>query len=112
MRDATGLWVTYVDDCGFGWWMYDLAAALSFHETDPRVPDQIARWRDGYAGIGAANRAMIPALILLRRILLTAWLASRADRDTAARPGDPGSTHGTVALADQCLTDGLPQFKG
>ena len=115
MADATGLWVIDFDDCGFGWWLYDLAAALSFHETDPRVPDLIARWCDGYASIGplaASDRAMIPALILVRRILLTAWLASRADSDTATALGGPAFTTGTVLLADGYLTNGLPQFSG
>ena len=115
MRDDQGLWVIDFDDCGFGWWFYDLAAALSFHETDPRVPDLIARWCDGYATVAslpASDRAMIPALILLRRIVLTAWLASRADSDTASALGGARFTAGTVLLAERYLTDGLPQFKG
>jgi Ser/Thr protein kinase RdoA (MazF antagonist) len=98
------------DDCGFGWWIYDLAAALSFIETDPRLPDLIARWVAGYtrlAPLRPEDRAMIPAMILLRRVLLTAWLASRADSDTAATLGGPAYTLGTLTLAEGFLTDGL-----
>jgi Ser/Thr protein kinase RdoA (MazF antagonist) len=98
------------DDCGFGWWAYDLASALSFIETDPRLPELIARWCDGYARISplpAPDRAMIPALILLRRVLLTAWLSTRADSDTAQALGGSDYTLGTVTLADRYLTDGL-----
>jgi Ser/Thr protein kinase RdoA (MazF antagonist) len=102
------------DDCGFGWWAYDLAAALSFIETDPRLPDLIARWVDGYTRIAPLrrdDRAMIPALILLRRVLLTAWLATRADSDTARSLGGPAYTLGTLALAERFLTDGLAHFR-
>ncbi len=109
MIDAQGLWAIDFDDCGFGWWMYDLAAALSFIETDPRLPDLVAAWCDGYARIGmidAVDRAIIPTLILLRRVLLTAWLGTRADSDTAATIGAADYTQGTVALAEAYLTNG------
>jgi Ser/Thr protein kinase RdoA (MazF antagonist) len=115
MVDGDRLTAIDFDDCGFGWWAYDLAAALSFIETDPRLPDLIALWCQGYARVAplpAADRAMIPALILLRRVLLTAWLASRADSDTAAHLGGPAYSLGSVALADRFLTDGLRDFRG
>jgi Ser/Thr protein kinase RdoA (MazF antagonist) len=102
------------DDCGFGWWAYDLASALSFIETDPRLPDLIALWRDGYTRIAplhAEDRAMIPSLIFLRRVLLTAWLATRADSDTAQSLGGPAYTTGTLDLAERYLTDGLSAFR-
>ncbi|MDZ4087621.1 MAG: phosphotransferase [Tabrizicola sp.] len=101
------------DDCGFGWWVYDLAAALSFIETDPRLPELIAAWVNGYsriAPLGPDDRAMIPALIFLRRVLLTAWLATRADSDTALALGGPAYTQGTLDLADRYLSDGLAAF--
>jgi Ser/Thr protein kinase RdoA (MazF antagonist) len=113
MVDGDTLTAIDFDDCGFGWWVYDLAAALSFIETDPRLPELIARWVAGYASIAPlrpADRAMIPALILLRRVLLTAWLASRADSDTARSLGGPAYTLGTLDLADRYLTDGLAAF--
>ena len=101
------------DDCGFGWWAYDLAAALSFIETDPRLPDLIARWLEGYASVAplqAEDRAMIPSLIFLRRVLLTAWLATRADSDTAQGFGGSGYTAGTLELAEGYLSGGLRFF--
>jgi Ser/Thr protein kinase RdoA (MazF antagonist) len=115
MVDGDRLTAIDFDDCGFGWWAYDLAAALSFIETDPRLPDLIALWCQGYARVAplpAADRAMIPALILLRRVLLTAWLASRADSDTAANLGGPAYSLGSLALADRFLTHGLRDFRG
>ncbi|MCU0829460.1 MAG: phosphotransferase [Tabrizicola sp.] len=114
MVDGNCLTAIDFDDCGFGWWTYDLASALSFIETDPRLPDLIAAWVQGYtrvAPLGTEDRAMIPALIFLRRVLLTAWLATRADSDTAQALGGPAYTLGTLALAERFLTDGLAQFR-
>lgn len=113
MVDADTLTAIDFDDCGFGWWVYDLAAALSFYETDPRLPDLIARWVEGYTRIAplpAEDRAMIPSLIFLRRMLLTAWLATRADSDTAQSLGGPAYTRGTIGLAERYMTDGLKAF--
>lgn len=113
MTDGDTLSAIDFDDCGFGWWAYDLAAALSFIETDPRLPDLIARWVEGYTRIAALrpeDRAMIPSLIFLRRVLLTAWLATRADSDTAQSLGGPAYTQGTLDLAERYLTDGLKAF--
>lgn len=114
MVDGDRLTAIDFDDCGFGWWAYDLAAALSFIETDPRLPDLIAAWVDGYtrtAPLRPEDRAMIPALIFLRRVLLTAWLATRADSDTAQSLGGPAYTLGTLALAEGFLTDGLARLR-
>lgn len=113
MIDGDRLTAIDFDDCGFGWWAYDLAAALSFIETDPRLPELIARWLEGYASVAplrAEDRAMIPSLIFLRRVLLTAWLATRADSDTAQGFGGPAYTAGTLKLAEGYLTNGLRFF--
>ena len=113
MVDGDRLTAIDFDDCGFGWWAYDLAAALSFIETDPRLPELIAAWVEGYtrvAPLRPEDRAMIPALIFLRRVLLTAWLSTRADSDTAQALGGPAYTRGTLDLAERYLTDGLAAF--
>jgi Ser/Thr protein kinase RdoA (MazF antagonist) len=112
MLDEQGLWAIDFDDCGFGWWMYDLAAALSFIETDTRLPALIAAWVQGHGGTTAADRAIIPSLIMLRRVLLTAWLGSRADSDTAADIGAAAYAAQTVQLADRYLTRGPAQMWG
>lgn len=114
MVDCDRLTAIDFDDCGFGWWAYDLAAALSFIETDPRLPDLITRWCEGYTRITPLrpeDRAMIPSLVFLRRVLLTAWLSTRADSDTAQALGGPEYTAGTLMLADRFLTDGLSAFR-
>lgn len=113
MVDGDRLTAIDFDDCGFGWWAYDLAAALSFIETDPRLPDLIDAWIRGYTRITPLrpeDRAMIPSLIFLRRVLLTAWLATRADSDTAQSLGGPAYARGTLDLAEAYLSGGLRFF--
>ncbi|PYD75960.1 phosphotransferase enzyme family protein [Novacetimonas pomaceti] len=70
------------DDCGFSWFMQDLAAAISFFEDHPHMPRWIGHWIDGYEGIarvGQADLSILPALITQRRIQLMAWGASHAE---------------------------------
>lgn len=113
LADGAGLWVIDFDDCGFGWWMFDFAAAVSFIETDPAVPDLAARWLEGYRSLAPLAReqaALLPVMVMLRRLQLTAWLASRAGNDTAAEFGGPEFTHGTAALAERFLARGPGGF--
>ena len=67
------------DDCGFGWYLYDFAAAVSFIEDDPRLPSLKAAWVRGYRGLRAlpeADIAEMDSLIMLRRMALLAWVGS------------------------------------
>ncbi|WP_137389966.1 phosphotransferase enzyme family protein [Rhodoligotrophos defluvii] len=42
------------DDCGFGWFLYDFAAGVSFIEDHPQVPALKAAWVKGYRSCAAA----------------------------------------------------------
>jgi Ser/Thr protein kinase RdoA (MazF antagonist) len=93
------------DDCGFSWFGYDFATAVSFIEHDPVVPELLDSWCVGYARVAqldASVRAELPTFVMLRRMLLTAWLASHAEVPLARELG-AGYTDGTVALADSML---------
>ncbi|MEX6508600.1 phosphotransferase enzyme family protein [Jiella sp. M17.18] len=96
------------DDCGFSWFGYDFAAAISFIETDPIVPELMAAWLAGYrdvAPLSQEDEAMLPVFVMLRRMLLTAWLASHSETPTAREIG--GSyTSGTAELAEAFLSAG------
>lgn len=94
------------DDCGLSWYGYDLAAAISFMEHEPIIPELVAAWLDGYrrvAPFDAEHEAALPMLIMLRRMQLTAWIASHAETPTAQSMGTP-YTDGTVALAERYLS--------
>lgn len=97
------------DDCGFCWYLYDFAAAVSFMEHDPVVPALMRAWVGGYrqvAPLAAEDVRMLPCFVMLRRMLLTAWLASHAETPTAQALG-AGYTDGTVALGLRYLEGSL-----
>lgn len=76
------------DDSGYGWFLYDLAASLSFIETSPQVPALIRAWLAGYLEVRALRPEdirMIDALILLRRMALLAWIGSHGETTLAQR---------------------------
>lgn len=74
------------DDCGFGWYMHDLAAAISFFEHHPRAAEWIDNWLTGYeknAHVGDDDLAILPDLLMQRRLQLSAWMGSHANTDMA-----------------------------
>ncbi|WCN08972.1 aminotransferase class III-fold pyridoxal phosphate-dependent enzyme [Marinomonas mediterranea] len=104
--DNGALSVIDFDDCGFSWFMYDFAAAISFYEEEPYIPELQSAWLKGYRSVRAlslADENMIPTFILFRRLLLTAWVASHSETETAQSVGLGKFTKGTVALARRYL---------
>lgn len=104
--DGERLGVIDFDDCGFSWFAYDFAAAVSFQESEPYIPELMAVWLDNYrkiAPFSAEDEAAIPMFLMLRRMQLTAWIASHSETPTAQSMGVP-YTHGTVTLAETYLT--------
>ncbi len=94
------------DDCGFSWYMYDAATPVSFYEHEPQVPDLIEAWKVGYRrvlALPAADEAEVATFVMLRRLLLVAWIGSHAETDLAQSMGLP-YTDGTVGLCDTYLS--------
>jgi Ser/Thr protein kinase RdoA (MazF antagonist) len=74
-------------------------------EHEPVVAELRQAWLEGYRTIAAVSKedeAMLPVFVMLRRILLTAWIASHADTETAGRLGTD-YTQGTVAMGERFL---------
>lgn len=93
------------DDCGFGWYMYDAATPVSFYEHEPQVPELIESWKTGYRKVLALpkdDETEIPTFIMLRRILLVAWVSSHIEADFPKTLGG-GFTDGTLALCETYL---------
>ena len=89
------------DDCGYSWFMYDFGTAVSFIEHDPRLPQWQAAWLRGYRSVtelSAEHEAMLATFVMLRRLLLVAWMGSHAHSRECQDLG-PGYTAGTVELA-------------
>ncbi len=104
--DGDAVKVIDFDDCGFSWFMYDAATPVSFHEHDPRVPALIEAWKTGYRRVlrlDPADEAEIPTFLMLRRLLLVAWIGSHAETDLAQSMG-AAYTAGTLALCDGYLS--------
>jgi Ser/Thr protein kinase RdoA (MazF antagonist) len=100
VHDKT-LQVIDFDDCGFSWFLFDFAAAISFHELDPAVPAWQDAWLSGYQEVRpltAEDLAILPSLIMMRRLQLSAWLASHHEIPLAQQLG-ARFTEGTVAMA-------------
>jgi Ser/Thr protein kinase RdoA (MazF antagonist) len=103
--DGAQLRIIDFDDCGFSWFLYDFATAVSFIEHQPMVPQLLRAWVRGYRRMGALSeeeRSEMPTFVVLRRILLTAWLASHREVPFARQFGAT-HTRDTVRLAQQLL---------
>jgi Ser/Thr protein kinase RdoA (MazF antagonist) len=94
------------DDMGFSWFMYDAATPVSFYEHEPQVPNLIAAWVSGYrsvAPLAAEDEAEIPTFVMLRRLLLVAWIGSHSETELATSMG-VAYTEGTVPLCERYLS--------
>ncbi len=80
--DETGTRLIDFDDCGFGWFLYDFAAAISFMEDQPQIPDLKKAWVKGYRSVrdmSDAEEQEIETFIMMRRLALLAWIGSRIE---------------------------------
>lgn len=104
---GAGITVIDFDDCGWSWYLADLGAAVSFIEDTPAGERIIADWLTGYREIGAipaAHLELVPSFVMMRRIMLTAWIASHHDADAAIGVGGQFAP-GTARLAERYLGD-------
>ena len=90
------------DDCGLGWFLYDIGAALSFMEDREDVPELVEAWVKGYLGVRPLSEeeiAEIPTFIMLRRLTLLGWAASRGESGGLASELGVPFSKGTCQLA-------------
>ena len=94
------------DDCGFGWYLFDLAGALTLLEARPDVPQLIASWLAGYRRITqtpTGSEEVIRTLIMLRRLQLIGWLGYQQQHLDFARNIGPSVTADSRPLAQDYL---------
>lgn len=94
------------DDCGFSWHLYDAATAVSFFEHEPHVPELLASWVEGYRKVlplSTEEEAELPTFVMLRRMLLVAWIGSHSETELAQSMG-AAYTDQTKALCEDYLT--------
>ena len=88
--DGDAVTVLDFDDCGFSWLMYDAATPVSFFEHHDEVPELIDQWLDGYRRVidlPDTDAAEIPTFVMLRRLLLVAWIGSHSETELARAMG-------------------------
>lgn len=103
-----GITVIDFDDCGWSWHLADLGAVVSFIEETPATEEIVGHWLRGYQRVRSLpgdHLALVPTFVMMRRIQLTAWVASHADADAAVAIG-PDFVTGTARLAERYLNDG------
>ena len=95
------------DDCCFGWHMYDFAAAVSFIEDSPRVPEIKSAWTEGYRRtrpLGIEDERELDSFVMFRRLALLAWVGSRRGDATEASALADRFAQGTAELAEGYLS--------
>ena len=103
--DAQGIRLIDFDDCGWGWLLYDFAAAISFIEDDPAVPALKAAWLRGYRRIrplNAEEETEIDSFVMLRRLSLLAWIGSHIEAPEPQKLA-PGFAKVTASLGREYL---------
>jgi len=106
LADRSTIKVIDFDDCGFSWFLYDCATTVSFFEDNPEVPELLKAWVRGYRRFGALSaeeEAEIDSFVMLRRLLLVAWIGSHAETELAQSMG-VAYTQGTVPLCERYLS--------
>ena len=77
------------DDCGFGWYLYDFGAAVSFIEDHPDVPAATDQWVAGYRRVAPLATEEEAELRDVRDVPPAA--APRLDRVARRRRRRPGA---------------------
>jgi Ser/Thr protein kinase RdoA (MazF antagonist) len=104
--DGDQLTILDFDDCGDSWYLYDLAATLTFNEGRPDVDELIAAWADAYRSVeplSVADEAEIMTFLMLRRLMLSAYVGLRDDTELARELAAAGFSGETCRLAERYL---------
>ncbi|MBS0267406.1 MAG: phosphotransferase [Proteobacteria bacterium] len=106
LMDGSTVKVIDFDDCGFSWLLYDCATTVSFFEHMPEMPELLKAWVRGYRRIGALSEAEeneIATFVMLRRLLLVAWIGSHSETELAKSMGVE-YTASSIPLCEQYLS--------
>ena len=105
MIDADQLTVIDFDDCGFSWFLYDFASALTFQEHLEEAPRMAMDWIAGYRqvrSLGPADEAVACGLSMIRRLQMLGWTTTH--RQDALPPALwDAQRSGTLTVAENYL---------
>ncbi len=108
LKDGHCIHAIDFDDSGFGWFLCDAAAAISFVEDDNRAGAWLGAWVSGYREIrplSPEEECLIPTFVMARRIQLMAWITSHDDSDPV-KVYYRGFAGETVKMGERFLMDG------
>lgn len=74
------------DDCGYGWFLYDLATAVL--EYDDTLDIMIQSWLQGYQTVRKLSKRdlmEVDTFVVLRKIVRMGWIATHSANDTVKR---------------------------
>jgi Ser/Thr protein kinase RdoA (MazF antagonist) len=106
LMDGDTVKVIDFDDSGFSWLLYDCATTVSFFEHAPEVPELLKAWVRGYRRIGALSaeeEREIETFVMLRRLLLVAWIGSHSETELAQSMG-VAYTQEAIPLCERYLS--------
>ena len=95
------------DDCGYGWFLFDLSTAVL--EYDTNLSEMTRAWLDGYQTVrplSAEDLQEVDTFIVLRKIVRMGWIASHWDNDTVKRVTDRYYTETEKLARAYCETNG------
>lgn len=78
------------DDCGFGWFLFDIATALAMPTLRPEADELAAAFVDGYRSVRAlpdAELAHLPLFLALRAATYAGWVHTRRTTEFARSLG-------------------------
>lgn len=105
LLDGDDLTVIDFDDCGFTWFLYDFAAALSFVEHLPAAETMAKDWLDGYVQVrplSSADERIGCALSMVRRLQMLGWTSTHRT-DAVSPAAREAQAWGTAAVAERYL---------
>ncbi|KAA9105531.1 phosphotransferase enzyme family protein [Microbacterium rhizomatis] len=107
MIESGELTVIDFDDCGYSWFLYDFASALTFYEHTTYAPEMAGNWLEGYRSVApltAQDLQRAAALSVIRRLTMLGWATTHRED---ALPADLWAQNipGSVTVAERYLAD-------
>jgi Ser/Thr protein kinase RdoA (MazF antagonist) len=114
LADGPHIHVIDFDDCGTGWFLYDLSTSISLIEHLPETESLVQAWLYGYqrlVPLGDVHIEMVRHLIMMRRLQVLSWFGRNLG-STLVLEYSPVVVPATVAAADSYLRLGTRRAAG
>lgn len=85
--NKNGIYILDFDDCGFGWFLYDLSTSV-LEYFDEVLYKCIKFWQAGYQRhrtLSKEDIEEIDTFVILRKIVRVGWIATHGDNDTVKK---------------------------